>query len=181
MSVSAWMSWEGGVDLVGSTSADAEQPNIVIHVARMVHTPVGSAPSGLVLFAPEGETPLVMGFISTDARVGAYFGPHIFAGTPFEQAPVLPAEIEITSGDNEARARVVLHNYIFESHLSGLGPLHEISRPIGALPFTQNGLEAIAAHAALRVNGRDFEVHVPAVGLSGGPGAVFAAAGTYAR
>ena len=45
MSISKWMSWEGGVDLVAVTSPDLQMPNVIVHVARMVHTPVGSAPS----------------------------------------------------------------------------------------------------------------------------------------
>lgn len=42
MSVKQWMSWDGGVDLVAVTSAGLSMPNVIVHVARMVHTPVGS-------------------------------------------------------------------------------------------------------------------------------------------
>jgi len=46
------MSWEGGVDLVGATSPEAQQPNVIVHVARLVHTPAGSAPAGMLLYHP---------------------------------------------------------------------------------------------------------------------------------
>jgi hypothetical protein len=39
MTISDWMSWEGGVDLVASTIPGSAQPNIIVHVARLVHTP----------------------------------------------------------------------------------------------------------------------------------------------
>jgi hypothetical protein len=176
------MSWEGGVDLVASTVSEESQPNVIIHVARMVHTPVGSAPSGLILFAPTPNAPpRVIGFVSADAKVGAYFGPHVFAGTPFEAAPVIPAQIDIESNDTEVRSRIVIHNYVFETRLYGLGTLQEVGRPIGALPFNQSGLEAVATHASVKVNGEEITVHVPTVGISGGPGAVWAPCGIYAR
>jgi len=34
-------------------------------------------------------TPILSAFVSEDEEVGHYFGPHIFAGTPFENAPVI--------------------------------------------------------------------------------------------
>jgi hypothetical protein len=57
MPVSSWMSWEGGVDLVAATSPGSPLPNLIVHVARMVHTPVGSAPSGMVLWQPDPKGP----------------------------------------------------------------------------------------------------------------------------
>lgn len=47
---------------------------------------------------------LPMGFVVQDETIGAYFGPHIFAGTPFESAPVLAAQIEVTIAANPKRA-----------------------------------------------------------------------------
>jgi len=58
--------------------------------------------------------PLVFGFVGTDANVGAYFVPHIFAGTPFEQAPVLNASIEIDITVNRAKAKCVAGDNTFE-------------------------------------------------------------------
>lgn len=182
MSVNAWMSWEGGVDLVAATSPDLASANVIIHVARMVHTPVGSAPSGMILWQPDADAaPVAMGFVSTDANVGAYFGANVFAGTPFESAPVHVAEMSFDIGENAVAARVVIDGFVFETRLENLASPEIIAREPGALPFAQSGVEAISSKASLRVNGEEVEIFVPPVGLSGGPGAVFAPIGFYAR
>jgi hypothetical protein len=182
MSVSAWMSWEGGVDLIASTNLGGP-PNIIVHVARMVHTPLGSAPAGMVFYAPDaGQPPRVMGFVSTNARVGEYFGPYIFAGTPFENAPVLPAQIDIEIDEYEAHARVVIHDYIFETRLSGLGQPNEFARAATPeFPFRQYGVEAATRHATLNINGNDIDFELPPIGTPGGLGAVSALCGIYSR
>ena len=51
--VTKWMSWEGGIDLAAVTSPDLQMPNIIVHLARMVNTPVGSAASGMILYQPD--------------------------------------------------------------------------------------------------------------------------------
>ena len=182
MSINAWMSWEGGVDLVAATSLDLASANVIVHVARMVHTPVGSAPSGMILWQPNpNEAPLAMGFVSTEAAVGAYFGAHVFAGTPFENAPVHVAEMSFEIGEEIVAARVVIEGFVFETQLENLASPEIVAREPGALPFTQSGVEAISSRASLRVNGEAVEIFVPPVGLSGGPGAVFAPIGFYAR
>ncbi len=180
------MSWESGVDLCACTAPDLAAPNVIIHLARIVHTPVGSAASGMVLYAPTpGQPPQVAGFVSADAAVGAYFGPRIFAGTPFENAPVLAARIEIDLAKIEAGevgARVTLGELVLETRLRGLGALGLVQRgPQAATPFHQQGLEASAASATLKVNGRDVPIFIPPVGLSGGPAAVWSPSGLYAR
>ncbi len=178
------MSWEGGVDLCAVTRPDLAMPNVLIHVARVVHTPLGSAPAGMILFQPDpAAPPLAIGFISTDARVGAYFGPKIFAGTPFEAAPVLTAKITVTtSSPGEVASRVEVGGHVFEVRLEGLAPLALVDRaPGGATPFRQQGLEAVASRATLRVDGKPVSIVVPPIGISGGPAAVFAPAGLYAR
>ena len=178
-----WMSWEGGVDLVACTKPGLAMPNIIVHVARLVHTPVGSAPSGIVFFQPDPAAPPVgVGFVSTDAKVGAYFGPKIFAGTPFESAPVLAAQIEIETGSDFVGAKVTAGGHVFRTRLSGLGNLELVQRPPATMtPFTQQGLEAVAARAQLWVNDQEIPLIVPPVGISGGPAAVSAPAGLYAR
>lgn len=184
MNVTQWMSWEGGVDLVASTTAGSQQPNVIVHLARLVHTPVGSAPSGMVFYQPDSDAaPQFMGFVSTNPTVGAYFGPHIFAGTPFEHAPVLAAEIEIaTELPNTVRARVALAGFVVETELTALSQLVLVHRPFGEpLPFVQQGLEAEALRSRVHVNGVEIPLHPLAVGLSGGPSAVWAPAGVYAR
>ena len=98
--VEDYMSWEGGVDFLGIFNG-ASEPNLIVHVARMVNTLVGSAPAGMIMVQPDsGAPPKVMGFISQDPAVGAYVGPKIFAGTPFENAPVLEAQITVMKGDD---------------------------------------------------------------------------------
>jgi hypothetical protein len=119
MSLNNWMSWEGGVDLIAKTSLELQMPNVIVHVARMVHTPVGSAPGGMIFWQPDpAAPPLAFGFVSSDAKVGDYFGKHIFAGTPFENAPTLLGAITIEINDEQATAKVEIPGYIFESHLS---------------------------------------------------------------
>jgi hypothetical protein len=183
MSISKWMSWEGGVDLVAVTSPDLAMPNVIVHVARMVHTPVGSAASGMVFYqADPNAMPLFMGFISTDEKVGAYFGPNIFAGTPFENAPVIKAEIAINLELPDAvSAKIVIPGFTIESHLRGVGALEVIHREPGPMPFVQQGLEAGITTASVKVNGEEISIIVPPVGMSGGAAAVFSPCGLYAR
>ena len=180
--VSKWMSWEGGVDLVALTQPGT-MPNVIFHVARIVHTPVGSAPSGMILWQPDPKgAPAVMGLISSDLNVARYFGPNIFAGTPFENAPALQASISVDSGADVAVAKVVVGSYTLESRLSGLGAAELIHRaPAAMLPFFQQGVERAAAKAALMVNGQKITLTVPPVGISGGPAAVVSPCGIYAR
>ena len=187
MSIEQWMSWEGGVDLIAMTPNNAgEMPNVILHIARMVHTPVGSAPSGMILWQPDpAAPPQIAGFISTSPEVGAYFGPHIFAGTPFENAPVLNANIEITTDEEGAHARVTIGDTVFESHLNGIGTLELVHRAAGEggsmMPFTQQGLEAKAQRATLKVNGEEVPLILPDATMSGAPAATWAPSGLYAR
>jgi hypothetical protein len=180
------MAWEGGVDLVACTAPGMSAPNVIVHLARLVHTPVGSAAAGMVLYAPTaGEPPLVAGFVAADAAVGAYFGPKIFVGTPFERAPVMVAQIEIDLArlaEGEVGAKVTVGDLVLETRLLGVGALGLVERGPGAMsPFHQQGLEAAASSATLRVNGREVPIFVPPVGLSGGPAAVWSPTGLYAR
>lgn len=181
--VSKWMSWEGGVDLVAVTQAGLQMPNVIVHVARVVHTPVGSAPSGMIFWQPDpAAAPAVMGFISTDLNVGKYFGPNIFAGTPFEQAPVLQASITVETSTESAVAKIAVAGFKIESRLSGLAAPELIQRAPAAMPpFFQQGVELAASKAELLVNGEKVSINVPPVGISGGPAAVVAPCGVYAR
>lgn len=169
-----YMSWDRGVDLVGICNG-AEQPNVIVHVAKMVHTPVGSAPSGMILFQPDpGAAPEVMGFISSDPAVGAYFGPAIFAGTPFENAPVLEASISVEEKEGSVTSIVEVAGKTIVCVLSELGAVEKIDRaPGGMSPFHQQGLEAAAATAWLEIDGVVIDLVVPPIGITGGPGAVF--------
>ena len=184
MQVTNWMSWEGGVDLVATTIPGAEQPNVIVHIARMVHTPLGSAASGMVFYQPDpSAAPAFMGFVSTDPQIGAYFGPNIFAGTPFENAPVLEAQIEVfTSLPSGVGCRVTIEGFEIETRLSNLAALELVERPFGApLPFVQQGIEAAANQISLRLNGEDIPIDFLPVGLSGGACAVWSPTGVYSR
>jgi hypothetical protein len=185
MTVTQWMAWEGGVDLVGSTIPGSNQPNLIVHVARIVHTPVGSAPSGLVLFQPDPQQPpLFMGFVSTDLRVGNYFGPKIFADTPFAEAPTLLSKIIIDTSrlPNSVSSHVLIAGYEIEVEFSSLGDLTKIDRSIGSpLPFSQQGLEADAATVSVKINGDPIEFNLLPMSISGGASAVWSPAGIYAR
>jgi hypothetical protein len=181
--VSNWMSWEGGIDLVAVTSTDLQMPNVIVHLGRMVHTPVGAAPSGMILWQPDPNAmPQVFGFVGTDEKVGAYFGPKIFAGTPFENAPVLNAEIEIKIDANSAYAKCVTGNYTFEVEMFGFSAPYLIDRKPSAMPpFYQQGVEIHASAATLKVNGEMISIIIPPVGISGGPASVVSPNGVYAR
>src|SRR5690348_5645188 len=117
--VSKWMSWEGGIDLVAVTAPDLQMPNVIVHLGRMVNTPVGNAASGMILWQPDPNAiPAVMGFVSTDNKVGKYFGPNTFADTPFEQAPTLDATIDIKIDSDKAAATLHVNGYLFEVTMS---------------------------------------------------------------
>lgn len=177
------MSWECGVDLVAVTSPDLQMPNVIVHLGRMVNTPVGNAPSGMILWQPDTHAaPLVFGFVGTDMEVGAYFGPHIFAGTPFETAPVLDATIDIRINATSAAAKCVTGDFTFEVEMSEFSAPYLINREPAAMPpFYQQGVEIHAKKASLKVNGQPINIIIPPVGISGGPASVVSPNGVYAR
>jgi hypothetical protein len=181
--VNKWMSWEGGVDLVALTDASLSMPNVIIHLGRMVHTPIGSAPSGMILWQPDVQAaPLVFGFVGEDERVGQYFGPHIFAGTPFEAAPVLHAKIEVHTRQDGVFASCAVGDYLFEVEMSELSAPYLINRAPAAMPpFHQQGVEMSSGKTTLKVNGQIIDIIIPPVGITGGPASVAAPNGVYAR
>jgi hypothetical protein len=181
MSVTKWMSWEGGVDLVALSNENVPMPNVIVHVARMVHTPIGSAPSGMILLPDEAGAPKVMGFVSTNKEIGDYFGANIFAGTPFESAPTLIGDISVETNVTFARAIIKIEGYEIVLELSDLGETLRVNRKSPNLPFHDDSLEAKAWKTKLTVNGEESAVIIPETGLSGGPAAVFSAAGIYSR
>ncbi len=179
MSVTKWMSWEGGVDLVALSNENIPMPNIIVHFARMVHTPVGSAPSGMILLPDETGMPKVMAFVSMDKMVGDYFGANVFAGTPFELAPTIVGDIAVEANQESARVTVKIEGYEIVLELSELGQLIRVNRQSLNLPFHDDSLESAAGKVKLTVNGEKVSVIVPPVGMSGGPAAVFSATGFY--
>lgn len=185
MHINHWMSWADGVDLVASTIPGSTAPNVIVHVARIVHTPVGSAPSGMIMFQPDPtQAPLFMGFISTDPQVGEYFAPSIFADTPFENAPTLAAKIIIdtTHLPNSVSSHILIPGYEIEAEFSNLENLAQIDREIGSpLPFSQQGLESAATQVSLKINGKPVDIQLLPVGITGGASAVYSPSGIYAR
>ena len=181
--VTNWMSWEGGVDLAALTSPDLQMPNVIVHLGRMVSTPAGSAPSGMIFWQPDPNAmPAVFGFVSTDEKVGSYFGPKIFAGTPFENAPVLKATIDINITADKAVSKCVVGDYTFEVEMSDFSEPYLIDRKPAAMPpFYQQGVEIHARKVSLKVNGETINIIVPPLGISGGPASVVAPNGVYAR
>lgn len=182
MSISKWMSWEGGADLVALSNENMPMPNIIVHIARMVHTPVGSAPSGMILIPDETGMPKVMGFVSTDKTVGDYFGANIFAGTPFENAPTIIGDIKVeTDFPNSAKVTIKIEGYEIISEFSDFGELERVSRQSPNLPFHDDSIEAAAKNVKLTVNGERISIILPPVGMSGGAPAVFSPTGIYSR
>jgi hypothetical protein len=181
--VTKWMSWEGGIDLIAVTSPDLQMPNVIVHLGRMVNTPVGDAPSGMLFWQPDtNAAPLVFGFVGTDEKVGAYFGPNIFAGTPFENAPVLKGTIEIDISETTAKAKCVTGDHTFEVEMSDFSEPYLIDRKPAAMPpFYQQGVEIHARKDSLKVNGKTIDIIIPPVGISGGPASVVSPNGVYAR
>lgn len=184
--ISKWMSWEGGVDFVGSTVEGATTPNIIIHLARMVNTPVGSAPSGIVMYQPNSKKlPVFMGFVSTNKTVGKYFAKNIFNDTPFATAPTIMASnisIDSSKSKDKVSSKIRIPGYLIETELSGIESLEKIDRAAGSpMPFAQQGLEATATKVALKINGKFVKVHLLPQGIGGGSSAVWSPTGMYAR
>jgi len=178
-----WMAWHGGVDIFGTTEG-AEQPNVLIHVAELVATPVGAAASGMILWQPDPKAPPeLFGFMSTDDKtVGTYFGPQIFAGTPFEQAPTLKAKIQVVRGEGTVTSKIEIGKKRFEVTFGELGPTMYVNRaPSPQTPFYQNGVERTVGKVTVKVDGKEYKVTPARMNPAGGPGAVYAEFGSYAR
>lgn len=171
-----WMSWEGGVDLLGCTAAGLPMPNAIVHVARLVHTPRGSCPAGMVFWQPDpAAAPVLFGFIATDPAIGAYFGPTLFAGTPFEKAPVLTAAISTSIDADGGSARIEVAGHRIETALGSLAPQVLVDRaPGGMAPFRTQGVERQAGKASLRIDGRD-------IALVSVAGSLVSPTGVYGR
>ena len=183
INVTKWMSWEGGIDLAAVTAADLQMPNLIVHLGRIVNTPVGNAPSGMILWQPDPTAmPAVMGFVSTNKKVGAYFGPNIFADTPFEKAPVLDATINIEITSDKAISTCIVGGYTFEVEMSDFTAPYLIDRKPSAMPpFYQQGVEMHAQKVSVKINGELINIIVPPVGITSGPASVVSPNGVYAR
>ncbi len=178
-----WMSWEAGVSLVGVTRAGLRSPDVQVHVARSVHTPVGSAPGGLVWWRPDPDAPpLIAGFVSTDPEVAAFLGPRLFAGTALEHAGALDAALAVVVGATSVTGRIQVGAHLFELELSELSPPSAIHRtPTPAAPYLQQGIEAVARRTRLKVDGAPVDIQPLPRAFDDGPGARWSPCGLYAR
>ncbi len=176
------MSWDSGVDLAAQIEGN-EGSMIMMHVAAMVHTPVGSAPGGMIMIQESAEAgPSVIGFVSSNPSVGAYFGPNIFAGTPFEHAPVLDATIEVNKGVGSCSATVTIGETVIKVTMDQLGETMRANRAEGEhSPFAQQTLERAAGLATVSINGEDKMINIPTAPEGAAPSAAFTPAGIYSR
>jgi hypothetical protein len=114
--------------------------------------------------------------------VGRYFGPNIFAGTPFEQAPVLSGFVQIDIAGDKAYSKCSVGGHVFEVEMSDFSDPYLINREPAAMPpFQQQGVEIHARKVTLKVDRQPVELIVPPVGITGGPASVVAPNGVYAR
>ena len=175
-----FLSWFDGVDAMLKPTPDAPMPNVLVHVARITNTPAGMTPGGMLLINPDNkEMPDLFGFICEDEELGKYYGPKIFKGTPFENAPVLVAKISMNIDfPNSVSTKIEVADHVIELELSNFDEAQFYHRE-GGMPFTQNVVEALAHTAVFKFDGRVLEGQLPESGIGGGLPAVYSPAGIY--
>ena len=123
-----------------------------------------------------------MGFVSTNPSVAAYFGPNIFAGTPFENAPVLDATIAVTQSTNSCSADITIGDTRIQVTMDQLGNIIRANRDIGEQsPFAQQTLERAAGTSTLTINGQPAAIVIPDAPDGAAPSAAFTPSGIYSR
>ncbi len=175
-----FLSWFDGIDAMLKPTPDAPLPNVLVHVARITKTPAGMTPGGMLLINPDNkEMPDVFGFICEDEELGKYYGPKIFKGTPFENAPVLKAVISVeVDFPNKVSTKIEVAGHVIELELSEFDEAQYYNR-VGGMPFTQNVVEALAHKAVFKFDGRILEGELPPGGIGGGLPAVYSPSGLY--
>lgn len=176
----AYLSWHDGVDAMLKPTPDSPMPNVLVHAARMVNTPLGICSAGMLLINPQNkEIPDFFGFIAEDEDLGKYYGPYIFKGTPFEQAPVFKAEFHFDLDfPNKTFIKIEAAGHSIELELSDFDPAIYYDRP-GGMPFHQNVIEAVAHKALFKFDGEVIGGELPPEGLAGGLPACYAPTGIY--
>jgi len=176
----AFLSWHDGVDAMLKPTPDSPMPNVLIHVARMVNTPLGICSAGMILINPQNkEVPDFFGFVAENKELGQYYGTNIFKGTPFEQAPVFKAEISLrVDFPNKVKAKIVAAKHTIELELSDFDTAQYYDRP-GGMPFHQNVIEAKAKKAVFKFDRKMIAGELPPEGLAGGLPACYAPTGIY--
>lgn len=175
-----FLAWHDGVDAMLKPAPDAPLPNVLVHTARMVCTPMGICKAGMILINPDNkEVPDFFGFVAEDLEIGQYFGPRIFKGTPFEQAPVHLASMSFdVDFPGQVTCRVEAADHVIELALSDFDKALFYHRP-PAMPFTQNVVEARAKQAVFTFDGQVIDGELPAQGMAGGLPACYAPTGLY--
>ncbi len=175
-----FLSWFDGIDAMLKPTPNAPLPNVLVHVARITKTPAGMTPGGMLLINPDNkEMPDLFGFICEDEELGNYYGPKIFKGTPFENAPVLKANISVqVDFPNKVSTRIEVAGHVIELELSEFDEAQYYNRA-GGMPFTQNVVEALAHKAVFTFDGRVLEGALPPDGIGGGLPAVYSPSGLY--
>lgn len=181
--VNHWMSWEDGVDLVAMTDPALEAPNVMVLAARMVHTPVGSAPAAIVLWQPVPTAPpAAMGFVCNNGAMNAWLAAKLFAGTPFAAAAPMAGAVNVRTNAFGGSVSINTGRLSIETDLSGPGSVQIIHRAPGpATPFYQQGVEIAMQSARLAVDGAPVPVTLPHASITGGPPAMLTPTGIYAR
>ena len=175
-----FLAWYDGVDAMLKPGPDSPLPNVLIHTARIVSTPMGLCKAGMILVNPQNKAmPDFVGFVAEDVEMGRYFGPRIFKGTPFENAPVHQAEMVFgIDYPNTVTVSVTAAGHVIELELSRFDAAQYYHRP-PAMPFTQDVIEAQAHKAVFRFDGKVIPGELPQTGLAGGLPACYAPAGLY--
>ena len=175
-----FLAWHDGVDAMLKPAPDAPLPNVLIHTARAVNTPIGICKGGMILMNPDNkDMPDFFGFVAEDPEMGKYFGPRIFKGTPFEGAPVYQAEMNFDIDfPQKVTCTVKADGHVIELELTGFDDAKYYHRP-PVMAFTQNVIEARAHEAVIRFDGNIIPDQLPAEGLAGGLPACYAPAGLY--
>lgn len=175
-----FLAWLDGIDAMLKPTPDSPLPNVLVHTARVVSTPMGICKAGMILINPENkEMPDFVGFVAEDVELGQYFGPKIFKGTPFEGAPVHQAEMNFEIDfPGKVVCTVKAAGHTIELELSEFDNAQYYHRPPG-MPFTQNVIEACAHKAVFKFDGNVIPGELPPEGMAGGLPACYAPTGLY--
>ncbi len=176
-----FLAWHDGVDAMLKPTPDSPMPNVLVHVGRCVNTPTGICSAGMVLINPENrEMPDFFGFIAEDEELGKYYGPKIFKGTPFENAPVHKADFTFDFDfPNKSAVKIVASGHTIELELSEFDPATYYDRPATGMPFRQNVIEARAHKAIFKFDGKVIGGELPPEGLAGGLPGCYSPTGIY--
>jgi len=176
-----YLSWHDGIDAMLKPTPDAPLPNVLIHTARIVNAPPGVCQAGMILINPDNKpTPDFFGFVTEDPVIGKYYGPRIFKGTPFENAPVVKAKItSVVEYPDRVYTKIKTEKHVIELELTQFEPAKFCDRPANPFAFHQYVVEAQAKKAIFKFDGKVIPGELPSSGIAGGPAACYAPTGLY--